>query len=162
MRWAAANGPYTDGPAPAGEVSALCAELPEGLRTYVTTSSGSGTVTASCFSGDHPLGGGYAGRDVGGSYPTSDGWVVTSSGAASSYALCYHPSRRLGLRTSYAAESTGSDAACSSGDVLLGGGWQSGTSLDGLQHFEPNGSAWKVLQPTGGPATAYALCAKRW
>jgi hypothetical protein len=162
MRWAAANGPYTDGPAPEGEVSALCAELPEGLRTYVTTASGSGTVDAYCFKGDHPLGGGYAGRAVDGSYPNADGWTVTASGTASAYALCYHPSRRLGLRTSYPVQSLDGDAVCGSGDVLLGGGWQSGTTLDGLQHFEPNGSGWKAEQPSGGPTTAYALCAKRW
>jgi hypothetical protein len=162
MRWGAADGPYTDGPAPEGEVSALCAELPDGLRTYVTTASGSGTVDAYCFKGDHPLGGGYAGGTVDGSYPNADGWTVSSSTTASAYALCYHPSRRLGLRTSYDVQAVGGDAVCSSGDVLLGGGWQSGTTLDGLQHFEPNGHGWKAEQPSGGPTTAYALCAKRW
>jgi hypothetical protein len=163
-RWVAANAPYADGPAPQAQVTALCAELPEGVHTYVTTASGTGGAQAYCFKGDHALGGGFAGAGVDGSYPSADGWTVSgSSGSVSAYALCFHPSRALGLRTSYDVQSIdGGDAQCSSGDVLLGGGWQSGTDLNGLQHFEPNGSAWKVERGGGGPVTAYALCAKRW
>jgi hypothetical protein len=164
MRWSASNASYTDGPAPDAIVSALCAELPDGLRTYVATSStaGAGVTTAHCFSGDAVLNGGYAGSHVEGSYPVDAGWAAKlGEGGGAAYAICFHPSRTFGLRSTSTHSGTG-DASCDATESVLAGGWSTGTDLDGLQHFEPSGDGWKseLNGPAGG--TAYVLCARHY
>jgi hypothetical protein len=163
MRWDASNAPYTDGPAPTASVSALCAELPDGVRTYVTTGSTAapGVATARCFPGDTVLNGGFAGAQVQGSYPVAAGWAAQlGTGGGSAYAICVKPSRGLGIRSTSVASGDGV-ATCPGTDTVLAGGWSSGTDYDGLQHFDPEGDGWRSESPSGG-ATAYVLCLHRY
>lgn len=77
-----------------------------------------------------------------------------------SYALCFHPGRGFGLRSTYSRYSDRGVAHCDGTDSVLTG-WDSGTDLNGLQRFEPTGSAWRAQRPVGA-STAYVLCARRW
>jgi hypothetical protein len=164
MRWTADDAPYTDGPAPVAGVHALCAELPDGLRTYVTSGSthGPGEAVASCFPGDAVLDGGFSGSQIQASYPVDGGWLTQTVGGGMSYASCFHPSRAFGLRGTYTRYGDDGHARCDGTDTVLGGGWDGGTDLDGLQHFEPLGNGWNVTRTDSGNVTAYVLCARRW
>lgn len=170
-RWAVVTGPEpADLPAIAASVRALCAELPGGLRTYTVLGSTAvtGTATARCFPGDAVLNGGYAGGEVRGSHPVDGGWQAELGfGGGTAYALCYHPSRELGLRASHVRQDAVSGAfqataGCDAGDQLLGGGWTTGHGLAAMQHFRPQGTSWVVALPSRGDVTAYALCARRY
>jgi hypothetical protein len=162
-RWAAANAPYTDGPAPIATVHALCAQLPDGLTTYVQTaaSAAAGIATAHCFPGDVVLGGGFSGAQVHGSYPLAGGWAAqVGAGGGSAYALCTKPGKALGVKSTSVASGE-QVATCPGSDTVLAGGWSSGTDYDGLQHFEPEGSGWRAEKPSGA-TTAYVLCLRHY
>lgn len=170
-RWAVLTGAEpADLPPIRATASALCAELPDGVRTYSVTGSGAsgGAATARCYPGDAVLGGGYAGTAVRGSHPVDGGWQVElGAGTGSAYALCYHPSRALGLRASHVQQASVSGeyqatAECGAGEALLGGGWTTGHGIGAMQHFRPEGTRWVVALPAPGDVTAYALCARRW
>lgn len=170
-RWAAVVGPEpADLPAINATVSALCAELPDGIKTYTTLGSTavSGVATARCFPGDVVLNGGYAAGEVRGSHPIDGGWQAeVGFGGGTAYALCVKPSRALGIRSTYVRQTavTGeyqAGADCDAGGQVLGGGWTSGGGLSGLQHFRPDGAGWVVALPERGDVTSYALCAKRY
>jgi hypothetical protein len=163
MSWQASSAPYTAGPAPTATVSALCAELPDGVRTYVTTGSTAapGTATAHCFPGDTVLNGGFSGAHVQGSYPIENGWAAQlAAGGGSAYAVCVKPSKGLGIRSTTVGSGDGV-ATCPGTDTVLAGGWSSGSDYDGLQHFHPEGDGWRSEAPGGG-ATAYVLCLHRY
>ena len=163
MSWSASNAPYTAGPAPTATVSALCAELPDLVRTYVKSGSSpaAGIATASCYPGDVVLNGGFSGAQVHGSYPVANGWAAQlGAGGGSAYAVCVKPSRGLGIRSTTVASGSGV-ATCPGTDTVLAGGWSSGTDYDGLQHFHPEGDGWRSEAPSGG-ATGYVLCLHRY
>ena len=163
MRWNATGSPYTDGPAPVATVDALCAELPEGMKTYVTSAStpAAGIATAHCFPGDQVLNGGFSGAQVHGSYPVDAGWAAQlGAGGGAAYAICVKPSKALGLRSTTVAYGP-TTASCPGNDTVLGGGWSSGSGYDGLQHFEPEGDGWRAEAPKGD-VTAYVVCLHRY
>ena len=169
-RWASADGPQDPGQSPInGHVYALCAELPEGVHTYVTSASATAgeTATAHCYPGDAVLGGGWSGRGVRGSFPIDGGWTAELSAPGSAYALCYKPSRAFGLRASYVRSATGSGdvdvrATCDSGDAVIGAGWVGGHGFESLRRFEPVDGGWSLnlVPEDGGMATAFVLCAR--
>lgn len=170
-RWAAVFGPEpADLPAISATVSALCAELPDGIKTYTTLGSTAvtGVATARCFPGDVVINGGYAGGEVRGSHPIDGGWQAELGfGGGTAYALCVKPSRALGIRSTYVRQTAvagefQASADCDTGGQILGGGWTSGGGIGGLQHFRPDGASWVAALPDRGDVTAYALCAKRY
>jgi hypothetical protein len=161
--WQASNAPYTAGPAPTATVSALCAELPDGVKTYVTSSStaAAGIATASCYPGDKVINGGFSGARVQGSYPVDAGWAAQlGTGGGSAFAVCVKPSKGLGIRSTTVASGDGV-ATCPGTDTVLAGGWSSGSDYNGLQHFHPEADGWRSESPSGG-ATAYVLCLRRY
>ncbi|MDQ1689581.1 MAG: hypothetical protein QOK42_2556 [Frankiaceae bacterium] len=170
VRWAAATAPEgADDPPISGHVYALCAELPDGVHTYATSTAGSAgaTATARCFPGDAVLGGGWSGRSIRGSHPVDGGWAAELGEAGSAYALCYKPSRAFGLHASYVRTASGSGdvdvaASCDGDDAVIGAGWTGGHGWDSLRHFEPGDHGWSVnlVQADGTEASAYVLCAR--
>ncbi len=170
-RWAAVVGPEpSDLPPISATVSALCAQLPEGVKTYTVLGSTAvtGTATARCYPGDVVLNGGHAGGEVRGSHPVDGGWQAELGfGGGTAYALCVHPSRILGIRSTYVRQAAVShdyqaSAACDASGQLLGGGWTTGGGIGGLQHFRPDGNSWVAALPDRGDVTSYALCARRY
>jgi hypothetical protein len=133
----------------------------------------SGTVTATCQSGEQLLSGGYyvyaweAAANVVASYPSAqDSWTVTDDNTSgpsyvsiTAYANCLQAPYSVGLRlvSSTSQSSSTSQATtvdCPSGTVRTGGGFQ---AAGGIAASTPTAHGWSITPGVVGKV--FALCA---
>jgi hypothetical protein len=151
------------------EADVYCAPEVPAAAVHIVHASGASTATAACPQGTVLLSGGFqATRPVGVSHPQGNGWLATVEGSGvQAYAVCAAQLVQPGqvVRATFNAHSMsrgykpdGANAACPSGQIALGGGFDGSDLVLANSARGASFDGWAVEAGGEADVTIAAVC----